>query len=140
MAKLDVEVVTGERLVWSQNEVDLVLLPGAEGQLGILPNHAPLITTLATGELRTRKGTVEESIVIFGGFAEVTPHKVVVLADTAERAEEIDVARAEEARKKAEAALAATTDKVNLAEAEASLRRAVTRLKIAETKRRGRQA
>ncbi|MCC7061068.1 MAG: F0F1 ATP synthase subunit epsilon [Burkholderiaceae bacterium] len=140
MAKLDVEVVTGERSVLTETDVDMVIVPGADGSLGILPQHAPLISTLATGELRIKKGTTEESIVVFGGFVEVTPHKVIILADTAERTEEIDVARAEAARRRAEQALAAATDKVNLAEAEASLRRAVVRLKLAETKRRGRQA
>jgi F-type H+-transporting ATPase subunit epsilon len=120
--------------------VDMVIVPGSDGSLGILPQHAPLISTLATGELRIKKGNTEESIVVFGGFVEVTPHKVIILADTAERTEEIDVARAEASRRRAEQALAAATDKVNLAEAEASLRRAVVRLKVAETKRRGRQA
>ena len=140
MAKLEVEVVTGERSVLTETDVDMVIVPGSDGSLGILPQHAPLISTLATGELRIKKGNTEESIVIFGGFVEVTPFKVVILADTAERTEEIDVARAEESRRRAEQALAAATDTVNLAEAEASLRRAVVRLKVAETKRRGRQA
>ena len=140
MAKLEVEVVTGERSVLTETDVDMVIVPGSDGSLGILPQHAPLISTLATGELRIKKGNTEESIVIFGGFVEVTPFKVVILADTAERLDEIDVARAEAARQRAEQALAAATDKVNLAEAEASLRRAVVRLKVAETKRRGRQA
>jgi F-type H+-transporting ATPase subunit epsilon len=140
MAKLDVEIVTGERTVYSETEVDMVIVPGADGSLGILPKHAPLISTLATGELRIKKGTTEESIIIFGGFVEVTPTKVIVLADTAERAEEIDLARAEMARKKAEAALAEVKDKQSLAEAELALRRAVTRIKIADVKRRGRQA
>jgi F-type H+-transporting ATPase subunit epsilon len=140
MAKLDVEVVTGERSVLTETDVDMVIVPGSDGSLGILPQHAPLISTLATGELRIKKGTTEESIVVFGGFVEVTPNKVIILADTAERTDEIDLARAEEARRRAEQALAAATDKVDLAQAEASLRRAVVRLKVAETKRRGRQA
>jgi F-type H+-transporting ATPase subunit epsilon len=140
MAKLEVEVVTGERTVYSETDVDMVVVPGSDGSLGILPKHAPLISTLATGELRIKKGSSEESIVIFGGFVEVTPTKVVILADTAERVEEIDVARAEIARKKAEEALASIKDKQTLAEAELAMRRAVTRIKIADTKRRGRQA
>jgi F-type H+-transporting ATPase subunit epsilon len=140
MAKLEVEVVTGERSVLTETDVDMVVVPGTDGQLGILPQHAPLISTLSTGELRIVKGSVEESIVVFGGFVEVTPFKVIILADTAERTDEIDVARAEAARRRAEQALAAATDRVNLAEAEAALRRAVTRIKVAETKRRGRRA
>ncbi len=140
MAKLEVEIVTGERTVYSETEVDMVVVPGADGSLGILPSHAPLISTLATGELRVKKGSAEESIIIFGGFVEVTPSKVVVLADTAERASEIDVARAEEARRRAEEALAGVKDKQSLAEAELALQRAVQRIKIADTKRRSRQA
>jgi len=140
MAKLQVEIVTGERTVYSETDVDMVVVPGADGSLGILPKHAPLISTLATGELRVKKGNSEESIVIFGGFVEVTPTKVVVLADTAERAGEIDLARAEIARRKAEEALAAVKDKQSLAEAELALQRAVVRIKIADTKRRSRQA
>lgn len=140
MAKLEVEVVTGERTVYSATDVDMVIVPGADGSLGILPKHAPLISSLATGELRVKKGTTEESIIIFGGFVEVTPTKVIVLADTAERAEEVDLARAEMARKRAEQALAEVKDKQSLAEAELALRRAVTRIKIADIKRRGRQA
>ncbi len=140
MAKLQVEIVTGERTVYSETDVDMVVVPGADGSLGILPKHAPLISTLATGELRVKKGGSEESIVIFGGFVEVTPTKVVVLADTAERAGEIDLARAEIARRKAEEALAAVKDKQSLAEAELALQRAVVRIKIADTKRRSRQA
>jgi F-type H+-transporting ATPase subunit epsilon len=140
MAKLEVEVVNGERSVYSETDVDMVIVPGADGSLGILPKHAPLISSLATGELRIKKGTTEESIIIFGGFVEVTPTKVIVLADTAERAEEVDLARAEMARRKAEEALAQVKDKQSLEEAELALRRAVTRIKIADTKRRGRQA
>lgn len=140
MAKLDVEVVTGERAVLSETDADMVIVPGADGVLGILPSHAPLITTLTAGELRIKKGTTEQSIVVFGGFAEITPNKVVILADTAERAEEIDVARAEAARKRAEDAVANVKDAVELASAEAALRRAVVRLKVAQTKRQARQA
>jgi F-type H+-transporting ATPase subunit epsilon len=140
MAKLDVEVVTGERSVLTESDADMVIVPGSDGVLGVLPSHAPLITTLSAGELRIKKGTSEQSLVVFGGFAEITPTKVVILADSAERVEEIDVARAEAARKRAEDALANVKDAVELAAAEAALRRAVVRLKVAETKRRSRQA
>ena len=89
MAKLRVEVVTGERLVYTQDEVDMVVAPGADGVLGILPRHAPLITILASGELRIKKGGREESLVVFGGFMEVTPEKVIVLAYIAEHVEDM---------------------------------------------------
>jgi F-type H+-transporting ATPase subunit epsilon len=106
MVKLNVEIVTGERVVFSEPDVDMVVAPGADGTLGILPQHAPLITLLDAGELRIKKGGTERSIVVFGGFMEVTPDKVVVLADSAERAEEIDVARADAARQRAETSIA----------------------------------
>jgi F-type H+-transporting ATPase subunit epsilon len=135
MAKLQVEIVTGERVVFTDSDVDMVIAPGSDGTLGILPHHAPLISTLSIGELRVKKGAAEQSIVVFGGFIEVTPDKVIVLADSAERAEEIDVARAEEARRRAEAAMANRQAAVNLAEAELALRRASLRLQIGQRRR-----
>jgi len=135
MAKLNVEIVTGERVVFSEQDVDMVVAPGADGTLGILPMHAPLITLLDTGELRIKKGAAEQSILVFGGFMEVTPDKVIVLADTAERAEEIDVARAEAARQRAEVSVANRQETVDLAASAAELRRANLRLKVGQ--RRG---
>ena len=135
MAKLQVEIVTGERVVFTESDVDMVIAPGSDGTLGILPHHAPLISTLAVGELRVKKGSVEESIVVFGGFIEVTPEKVVVLADSAERAEEIDVARAEAARRRAEEAVANRAQTIDLVEAELALRRAALRLQIGQRRR-----
>ena len=135
MAKLHVEIVTGERVVFTETDVDMVVAPGSDGTLGILPHHAPLIATLAMGELRVKKGSTEQSIVVFGGFIEVTPDKVVVLADTAEKAEEIDVARAEAARQRGEQAVANRAETVSLAEAEQSLRRAALRVKIGQRRR-----
>jgi len=140
MAKLTVEVVTGERVVYTESDVDMVVAPGGDGSLGILPQHAPLISTLAAGELRVKKGANEQSIVVFGGFIEVTPTKVIVLADTAERAEEIDLARVESARKRAETTLQSQKDRIELAQAEAALRRSVLRAKIGQTKRSRNQA
>ncbi|MBN9015576.1 MAG: F0F1 ATP synthase subunit epsilon [Rhizobiales bacterium] len=135
MAKLHVEIVTGERVVFTDDDVDMVIAPGADGTLGILPHHAPLITTLALGELRVKKAANEQSIVVFGGFMEVTPDKVIVLADTAERAEEIDVARAEAARHRAEQAVATRTDILDLAQEELALRRAAIRLQVGQRRR-----
>jgi F-type H+-transporting ATPase subunit epsilon len=132
MASLKIDVVTAERVVYSE-EVDAVIAPGMEGQLGILPHHAPLMTTLQSGELVIRKGGKEESLAISGGFLEVRPDHVIVLADQAERAEEIDVARAEAARKRAEERLKDKhTAGLDATRAETALRRALARLSVAE--------
>jgi F-type H+-transporting ATPase subunit epsilon len=140
MAKLQVEIVTGERVVFTENDVDMVVAPGSDGVLGILPRHAPLITTLAAGELRVKKAGREQSLVVFGGFMEVTPEKVVVLADTAERAEEIDVGRAEAARGRAQTEIARRASTIELAQAEAALRRATLRLQIGQRRASRRRA
>jgi F-type H+-transporting ATPase subunit epsilon len=136
---LTVEIVTNERVVLSETDVDLVSAPGAGGVLGILPNHAPLVTTLSAGELRIKKGTSEQSMVVFGGFMEVLPDKVIVLADVAEKVEEIDIARAEAARKRAEEAIARGGDRTDLAAAEARLSRAQVRIKLGERRRGARR-
>jgi F-type H+-transporting ATPase subunit epsilon len=130
--KLDIQIVTGERVVFQEEGVDMVIAPGGAGVLGILPEHAPLITTLASGELRIKKGATEESILVFGGFMEVAEDKVLVLADTAERAEEVDVARAEEARRRAETSITNRQGTVDLQAAQASLRRANLRLRVGQ--------
>ena len=101
MSSLKIDIVTAERVVYSE-DVDMIIAPGIEGQLGILPHHAPLMTTLQAGELLVRRGSEEDSLAISGGFLEVRPDRVIVLADSAERAEEIDIARAEAAKKRAE--------------------------------------
>jgi F-type H+-transporting ATPase subunit epsilon len=132
MPSLKIDIVTAERIVYSA-EVEAVIAPGVEGQLGILPHHAPLMTILQAGELVVRKGGQEEIMAISGGFLEVRPDHVIVLADQAERAEEIDAARAEEARKRAEQRLAnRQVEGLDAARAEASLRRALVRLSVAE--------
>jgi F-type H+-transporting ATPase subunit epsilon len=136
--KLDIQIVTGERVVFEEHDVDMVVAPGGAGVLGILPEHAPLITTLSLGELRIKKGNTEQSVLVYGGFMEVADdNKVLVLADSAERAEEVDVARAEEARRRAESSIAGRESTMELAEAQASLRRANLRLRIGQ--RRGRR-
>ena len=132
MAGVRLDIVTAERAVYSE-DVDVVIAPGVEGQLGILPHHTPLMTALQAGELRVRKGGGEVSLAISGGFLEVRPDSIVVLADTAERADEIDTARAEEAKSRAEQRLADRralgTDE---ARCEAALSRALARLTVAE--------
>jgi F-type H+-transporting ATPase subunit epsilon len=135
--KLKVQIVTGERVVFSEDGVDMVVAPGADGVLGILPQHAPLVTTLSLGELRIKKGSTEQSILVFGGFMEVSNDKVLVLADTAERLEELDLSRAEDARKRAEASIAGRQSTMDLEQAQASLRRANLRLRVGQ-KRGGR--
>ena len=95
------EIVTAERTIFS-GEVDYVNLPGYEGVMGILPNHSPLLTVLAYGEVYVRKNGETQYFAVGGGFAEVQPDKVIVLADSAERADEIDLKRAEEARAEAQ--------------------------------------
>jgi len=129
------EIVTAERQVYS-DEVDIVIAPGSEGQLAILPHHAALITTLQPGELTLRRGSQEVNLVISGGFLDVNNDKVIILADTAERIEEIDVARAEQARLRAEQRLRDSQSEVDVARAEAALRRSLVRLRISEKRRR----
>jgi F-type H+-transporting ATPase subunit epsilon len=135
MPKLRLDIVTAERMVYSE-DVDEVIAPGVEGQLGILPHHSPLMTMLSPGELVVKQDGTEVILAVSGGFMEVRPDRVIVLADTAERAEEIDLSRAEEARKRAEVAKAEAPAgaEASLA-AEAALQRALTRLKIARRRR-----
>jgi F-type H+-transporting ATPase subunit epsilon len=138
MPSLKIDIVTAERIVYSA-EADAVIAPGVEGQLGILPHHAPLMTILQAGELVVRKGGQEEIMAISGGFLEVRPDRVIVLADQAERAEEIDVSRAAEARKRAEERLKAKPAGLDEARAESALRRAMVRLSVAEKVKRRRK-
>ena len=130
------EIVTPERLAYSDS-VDAVVLPGIEGELGVLPHHAPLVSMLGVGELRIRKGGTEESFAIAGGFLQVRPDKVVVMAETADLASEIDLEKAQEARREAEKALeGAATDAVDLAAARAQLQAALLRIRVAERRHR----
>lgn len=135
MSPIRLEVVTAERVVFSE-DVETVVAPGIEGQLGILPHHAPLMTILHTGELRVRKSGEEFSLVISGGFFEVRPDRIIVLADVAERAEEIDLSRAEEAKRRAQEELKRRPPGVDLAQAEAALHRALIRLKVGGRRKR----
>jgi F-type H+-transporting ATPase subunit epsilon len=135
MATFRLEIVTAERMVYT-DEVSTVVAWGVEGQLGILPHHAPLMTMLQPGDLMIRKDKEEEYFAISGGFLEVRPDKVIVLADACERADEINVARAEEAKKRAQETMKAAPLTVESAAAEAALRRSLARLKAAEKRRR----
>jgi F-type H+-transporting ATPase subunit epsilon len=130
------EIVTPERQVFNE-EVDSVVCPGIEGELGVLPHHAPLLTTLGVGELRIRRGSEEEFFAIAGGFLQVRPDKVVVMAETADMASEIDLETAQEARREAEKALAEGFEEpADIARARASLQRALLRIRVAERRRR----
>ena len=130
MATLRLEIVTAERQVFG-DDVDVVVAPGVEGELGILPHHAPLMTMLEPGELLIRKDNEETYMAISGGFFEVRPDKVIVLADACERSDEIDIARAEEAKRRAEEMIRTHAPQVDDARAEAALRRSLIRLRVA---------
>ena len=113
------------------------MLPGSEGELGVLPHHAPLVSMLGVGELRIRKGGAEESFAIVGGFLQVRPDKVVVMAETADLASEIDLERAQEARREAERALeSGYHEGADLAAARAQLQQALLRIRVAERRHR----
>jgi len=137
MPNIKLDIVTAEGVVFSE-DVDVVVAPGVEGQLGILPHHAPLMTMLQPGELLIRKGGEEFSLAVSGGFLEVRPDRIIVLADAAERVEEIDIARAEEAKRRAEERLRQLAPDIDSARAEAALRRSLIRLQVAEKRRRRR--
>ena len=137
MSSILLDIVTAERVVYSE-EVEILIAPGIEGELGILPQHAPLMTTLKEGELMVRKGGEEVFMAISGGFLEVRQDRIIVLADTAERSDEIDIARAEEAKRRAEERMKLRPAEVDKARAEAALRRSMVRLKISEKKRKRR--
>jgi len=134
MATINLEIVTAERQTFS-GEVSAIIAPGVEGQLGILPHHAPLMTMLQSGEMIVRKDKEEIYLYISGGFLEIRPDKVIVLADACEHCNEIDTDRAEEAKKRAEERLKNPLQGVDHARAQAALLRSLTRLKVAEKRR-----
>jgi len=136
---LRVDIVTAERVVLSEEDVDRLIVPGIEGELGVLPLHAPLLTTIQPGVLRVVKGEEETTMAITGGFIEVRENRVTILADAAERGEDIDLARVEEARRRAEERLASREATVDMVQAEMALKRALVRLKAAEQIRRRRR-
>jgi F-type H+-transporting ATPase subunit epsilon len=127
---LRLEVVSPDGRVFT-DDVDSVVVPGIEGELGILPHHTPLVTALGTGELRIRREGTVQFMLISGGFVEVRPDKVVVMAFVAEHSEEIDAAAAAEARRQAEADLETVHDPVDLARVRAALQTALMRERIA---------
>ena len=136
MATIRLEIVTAERLVHSE-DVDIVVAPGIVGELTVLPHHAPLLTVLNPGEIRVVKGGEESYMAVSGGFMEVMGTKVTILADTAERVEEIDLQRAEEALKLAQERVSSAASDIDLEKALASIRRSQARMKVG--RRRGRR-
>jgi len=135
---LKVEIVTAERLVYSEEGVDRLIVPGVEGELGVLTLHAPLLTMIKPGLMRIVKGEEEVEMAITGGFIEVRDNRITILADAAERAEEIDVERAEEARRRAKRLIEERGAEVDLARAQAELAQALARIKAVERRRRRR--
>ncbi|MCG8351419.1 MAG: F0F1 ATP synthase subunit epsilon [Chloroflexales bacterium] len=131
---IHLEIVTAERVVLS-DEVDMISVPTRDGRIGILPRHAPLLTILDIGELGIVKGSERTPYALAGGFMEVLPNRVTILADTVERADEIDEARAEQARIRAEERLRQVQSEQDMVRAEAELRRAMVRLRVAQLQR-----
>lgn len=133
--KINLKITTPERIVF-EGKVDTVVLPTPMGEIGILPHHIPLVSLLSPGELRLTNGDELTLLAVSGGFIEVQPSRVVVLADTAERADEIDEARADEARKRAEALAKETrTDAEDYAMVAAKIEKELTRLRVAKKHR-----
>ena len=134
--KLNFEITTPEKVVYS-DKVDEVVLPTVQGEIGILPNHIPLVSILKPGELRIKKGKEEEYLAVSGGFIEVRPDKVVVLADSAEKSDDIDEEKAEEARKNAEKLLTEKrSDAKEFAALSAKIEKELIRIKVVKRRRR----
>lgn len=131
--KLVLDIVTPHRSVLSE-EVDIVVAPGALGEFGVLIHHIPFLAQLKVGELRYRQGNSLTKVAVMGGYAEVLPDKVTVLAPAAEKAAEIDVVRAKAAKERAERRLQEKKEDIDFARAHAALIRAILRLKLVEVK------
>ena len=134
MASMRLEIVTAERLVYSE-EIEVLVAPGIDGELGILPSHAPLLTELKPGEIRVVKDREDTYMAVSGGFMEVLGNKITILADTAEHIEEIDIERAEEALKNAEERVSARTSDMDMERGLASMRKSQARLRVARRRR-----
>ena len=130
-----VDVVSAEGEIFS-GPAEMVFAPGSEGELGITPRHAPLLTLLKPGEVRLKTSDGEHSIYVGGGALEVQPHKVTILADTAVRAKDLDEAAALAAKQRAEEALAGSVEKIDLAQAQAEIARAVAQLRLIQRLRK----
>jgi F-type H+-transporting ATPase subunit epsilon len=131
---LNLEIVTPEKLLLRE-EVESVQAPGTDGSFGVLPGHTPFFSTLGAGEIVYKKAGRESHLTCFWGFCEVLPDQVTILAEVGERAEDIDVARAEEARTQAAKLLTTLKDETGYQEAQAAYIKAVTRLSVARRRR-----
>ena len=129
---IHVELVTQERKVFEEPEADIIIVPAVEGEMGVLPNHAPVLTTLSFGELVVRKGDAEERFAIYGGVVDVRPDKVVVLADLAESSFALDLEKAQEARDRARDLVEEGPSGVDNRQAELALRRANLAVRISQ--------
>ena len=127
---IHVELVTQERKLFDEPAADMVLIPGVEGEMGVLPNHTPILTTLNFGELIVRKGNAEERFAVYGGVVDIRPDKVVVLADTAESAYGVDLEKAEAARERARKMIEEGVPEAENREAQLALRRANLAIKV----------
>jgi F-type H+-transporting ATPase subunit epsilon len=132
--KILLEIVTPDRAI-ARAEVDEIQLPGAEGYFGVLPGHTPLLATLKVGEMWFRIGPERHYLSLAGGFVEVLPDRVTVLAQIAERAEDIDVARAEAAKRRAEERLAKPSPEIDFERARIALAKSLIRLQVASRAR-----
>ncbi len=135
MATLKLEIVTPEAKIYSE-DVDMVTLPGVEGEMGIYPMHVPLMTQVVAGEVAVRKGAQESHLAVGDGFVQITGDRVAILTDMAIKADDIDEAKAEEARKKAEARLAEKLTDEETATVQAALLHSLTQLNVKRRNRR----
>jgi F-type H+-transporting ATPase subunit epsilon len=132
MSTFLLEIVTPERTVFAE-EVDMVIVKGVAGELGILPNHIPLVTPLKIAPVKAKQGNTEKLVAVHGGFMEVRKDKVVILAEFAELPGEIDVERARRAKERAEARLTAKSqDELDFRRAELALQKALIRINVTE--------
>lgn len=138
MSQIHFEIVTPEKVAY-QDQIDSLTLDTKDGEITILPNHMPLVSVLVPGEMRIKKGNEEISLAVSGGFVEVQPHsKVIIIADSAERAERINERAAEEARRRAENILAKKGAAADIADAQAALAHALAQLKVARRRKQRR--
>lgn len=134
--KFRLDIVTPERLVYSQ-DVDVLTIPTVQGEISILAKHVPLVSIISPGEIKIKRDNEIEYMAISGGFVQVIPNKVIILADTAERAEEIDMERAEQAKLRAQKLMEDKRgDKISHVEAMAAFQRALIRIKVSQRKRK----
>ena len=134
MAPMRLEIITAERVVYS-DDVDVLIAPGVEGELGILPHHAPLMTIISPGEITVRKDGEDTYLAVSGGFLEVMANHVTILADAAERSDEIDEARVQEAVRRAEERIRMRASDSDLERAVSALQRSQARLRVVQRRR-----